>query len=153
MLRVLLWIGQQLRMRMYLELLWTWIHYLHLLLSLPLYECIQWNLWTFSFKLSRWIMWSQGLDFHAHGKWRKLINWCFCIISVNVPLQLFVVAALGSSISVCKHFEHVFKVAWERGKLSFPLFSFIIPRNMKDSFMFSYGVQCFWNSYSGHVTV
>jgi len=29
------------------------------------------------------------------------------------------VAVLGSSISVRKHFEHVFKVAWERGTWSF----------------------------------
>lgn len=98
---------------------------------------------NFLLEIICWVMWSQGLDIEAHGKWRKLINWWFYIISVNVPLQLFVVAALGSSISFCKHFEHVLKVAWERSAWSFPLFSFIIPKNMKDSFMFSYGVQCF----------
>lgn len=98
---------------------------------------------NFLLEINHWIMWPQGLDFEAHVKLRKFINWCFCIISVSVPLQLFVVAALCSSISVCKHFEHMFKVAWERRAWSFPLFSFIIPKNMKDSFMFSYGVQCF----------
>jgi len=57
------------------------------------------------------------LDFQCHGKWRKFIKLSFMHIMLKMTFHslektvFFVVAVMGSSISVCKHFTYIFKVS------------------------------------------